>query len=332
METEEAAVKGEVEEEAERVVAIKGDVFAEEAEREVTVKGEVDVENAEREVATKEEVEAKEVEREVTVKGEVEVEDPETRGEVVSVDIGPEGKIVSEMTVMGRENVVNIVGEKVAEAEQMPESLAQEVALEGEGLTQEERMMNEPTIQDEVENPSEETEAERSIDLQMKEGIDLDETITEEQMIEGVISLQVVEEALLIGIQQLITDVSQLNVGVEDKEEELEMEGLAEDKSFYEDPMKEERLEHVVAKERKIAQGDEADQRGTEHGKEIHLERKDGRGNKKIEAGDYPVENLLWTETIPLSAQQFGIEQHHELSAQIINLEPAGMSDPKDEH
>ncbi|XP_066481153.1 glutamate-rich protein 3 isoform X2 [Tiliqua scincoides] len=333
-------VKAEVEaEEAERLVTVKGEVEAEETEREVAVKGEVEAEEAVGNVTVKGEVDVQEAEGEVAVKGEVEVEDSGTEVDVVSVDIEPEGEIISEVTIMGRENVVNNLGVKVAEAEQISESSAQEVALEGEGLTQEKSMMNEPTIQDKVEKPSEDTAVGKtSIDLQMKkeevtaEKEKKKETGTEEQMIEGVVPLQVVEEALLIGIQQLITDVTQLSVAVEDKEEDRDVESVAEEKSSHENPVREAFLADEVPKESKTAQDEEADQRGAEQGKEIHVEEKDGRGNLKTEAGDYPVENLLGTEAIPLSAQQSGREQQQEISAPLLSLEPAGMPELKDEH
>ncbi|XP_044296799.1 glutamate-rich protein 3 isoform X3 [Varanus komodoensis] len=215
---------------------------------------------AERKVAVEGEAEVEEAEREVEIETERENEEEKEEVEMISVITGHEGDTVSEMTIMRSQHVVTIRKEKTAEAKHIPE-----VALGRKTLNKEEIQENEANFQD-----KEEQTEETSIFLVQNEEITVqeenEETEDEESdgeehlMSEEIITLADVKEALLIGIQQLITEVSQMKREEEEKEEEPQMEGVSEKRAPQDDAVNEDIIAVMVAKERWDTQSDKAEE------------------------------------------------------------------------
>ncbi|XP_062990223.1 glutamate-rich protein 3 [Elgaria multicarinata webbii] len=282
--------------------------------------------DAERKIVVQGKVEGKEAEREMAAKGEREDEEEETEIEVVSLVTGLEGETVSKMTIMRRQRVVSVREETVAEAKDIHELSAQKVALGGGAVNKEEGMENEANFQDEVEQTPEEAVAEETSiflamhkeEITVQEETEDEESDTEEQMKgEGAITLANVKEALLIGIQQFITDVSQMKEDKddkEDKEERPQMEGLAEEMSPQEDAVSEDFFTVMVAKERWVSESDKAEGIGTGESVEgIFLEGKYGSGNRRTSGQEEcPIENVTVTGAILQSTQWSEREQHQE--------------------
>ncbi|XP_060629717.2 glutamate-rich protein 3 [Anolis sagrei] len=305
---------------------LKGETEADGTKRKGTEKEKVDTEGIEREAASKEEVEDEETKRLLKVKWEMRNEDSETEGEVMSVVTESEGEQVSKMTFMRWQNVVNMREDAEAKAKHIPEPSSQKVTVLG--LNREMGMDNESCLESEVEESPKKTAAgqksvysEVQIEDETEEEVNEDEeSSTEEQMAgEGIITLADVEQALLIGIQQLITEVSRINEDVENKEVEPQEEGLAEKISTQEAPEKEDFVSVVVAKEQLHAESDRADRSITgEPEEENPLAENNGSENKTRGQEESPAENVSVTKIIHWNVQQ---------SEESQDQNPIGSSD-----
>ncbi|KAH0618500.1 hypothetical protein JD844_017770, partial [Phrynosoma platyrhinos] len=300
-----------------RKVVVKEETEAEGTKRKRTNKEKVEAERAEREAEAEEEVEDEETKKLLAIKWEMRDEDSETEGEVVSLVTESEGEPVSEMTFMRWQSVMNMRDDTEEEAKHVPESSSQKVTVIG--LNREMGKDIEGCLEDEVEETPEESVAgQKSVYLEVQsEGVtdeeenEDEESSTEEQMTgEEIITLADVEEALLIGIQQLITEVSRMNEEVEDKEEEPQEERLAEEMSTQEDPEKEDFVSLVVTKEKWDAESNKAEKEGVREPVERSpLEGNNGSENKTREQEESPAENLTVTKVIHWSMQQSEGEQ-----------------------
>ncbi|XP_042319940.1 glutamate-rich protein 3 isoform X3 [Sceloporus undulatus] len=297
---------------AKRKVVVKEETEAEGTERKQTSKEKVEAEKAEREAEAEEEAEDEETNKLLSIKWEMRNEGSETEGEVVSLVTESEGEPVSEMTFMRWQSVMNMREDTEAEAEHVPESSSQKVTVIG--LNRETGKNNESCLEDEVEERPEETAAgQKAVYLEVQsEGVTDDEeededeeSSTEEQMTGEGITLADVEEALLIGIQQLITEVSRMNEEVEDKEEEPEEEILAEEMSTQEDPEKEDFVSVVVTNEKWHAESDKAEEEGVRE----PVEGNNGSENRTRGQEESPAENLAVTKIIHWSMQHSEGEQ-----------------------
>lgn len=270
-------------------------------------------------------------ERELVVQEEMEAEEPEACGEVVVVplDTEPEGEeIVSDVAIVGGQSTTDVIGEVTAEEEQTSESLAQNVSFVG-GMNPERSMENEAIASEEGEKtPKETTVRETSNDLQMHQEVVIADEENEaedvdtggEMTLEGILSMEDMQEVLLFGLQKLISEVSQMNV--EDITNGPDTDVFAEEASSYADSVKEDRFaDIVVAQENQNAWSGIPGERGIEETvEEIHLEREDGRKISKTGEREAPVENLPAPETIPLNAQQSEKEQR-KIPAAAAGLE-----------
>ncbi|XP_077189432.1 glutamate-rich protein 3 isoform X3 [Paroedura picta] len=325
-------------EEAERKVVYKGEAKPQETEteREMSVKGKVDAEKAEaggkvqteepgmeRGIVVEEKVDAEEAEArgKVVIKGKMEAEHPETKGEVVSGDVRLKGDIVSEVNIVGGQAAT---AEILTEAQQVSESSAQ-VVLEAKEENQERKQSNETRLQDEVEHPEDTLRAEVSVDALLQKEIvtveDEDEAeeieTEEERMRDEIIPVKYVEEALLFGIQKLITEVSQFNVeAMKDG-----LEDLVEQTSSHGDSTRENIVEAAID-EKQISQSDNSEERETNmFGKATHLEEKDKSGKSQIKQEESQAENLPATEIFPVNTEHSETEQQQDITAQMIYLE-----------
>ncbi|XP_061486627.1 glutamate-rich protein 3 [Rhineura floridana] len=325
---------------ARREAKAEGEGGAEEAEeeRKVTVKKGAEAEDTEvtalvtEEARRKAEAEgdvcAAEAERKVAVKREAKAGDAEAEEEGVFVDVGDERETAPGMTIVGRQRVADM-----REAKHLSELSAQKAALAGGGRE------SEASLQDEAEKmPKETTVGKTRLDLKMKKEEASDEEEGDEEgdeeeseTEEPVITLADVEEALLMGIQQLITEVSRMKEEVEEKEEELEAEDSAEEiqmPSHEEDVVRTEFFAAVVEKKSWAAQSDEAEERGTgEPVERDHMEEKYGTKHRKTGQEESPVENMAGTEANPRSGQQPEREQQLKITAQMISLKSSRSSD-----
>ncbi|XP_054837181.1 glutamate-rich protein 3 isoform X2 [Eublepharis macularius] len=316
--------------EVEREVVVKGKVEAEEAEvgRKMVLKGKVEAEEAEVEieVVVKGKVDAEEAEagKKVVMKRTVEAEHLETKGEVVSVDSRPKGEIVSEVSIVGGHSIEDVTAAKAAETQQVSESSIQK---------EERRKENDARLQEEVKTASEETlRAEESIDtLLLKEVVTVeDEKAGIEEKEEGmggeIVPIKYVEEAILFGIQKLISEVSQISVeAMKDG-----LEDLIEEMSPHEDATRED-IFVAVGEERQISQSDSSEERETKELVEvIHLEEKRRSGSSQISHEESHIENLPVTESIHVITQHSESEQQQDFTAQMIYLEAHTSSDLED--
>ncbi|XP_078249109.1 glutamate-rich protein 3 isoform X1 [Pogona vitticeps] len=292
--------------EEKRKEMVKGEADAEEAERKVMVKDKVKAEETKRKLAIEGDEEDEETQRLLTVKWKMKDEDSESEGEILSLGTESEGEPTSEMTIMRWQNIVNLEEDTVAEAKDVPESSAQKVRLVG-GLNKESGMENEPDVQD---KPGETSEGTGQTSVYMKvqdEEVTEDEgSDTEEQITGEGITLADVEEALLIGIQQFITEVSRLNEEVEDKEEDSPVEDLAEEEiSNQKDLDRQDFFSAGMAEERWQAESKKVDERGIgEPVDRNSLEGNDGSGKKKTRQEESPEENRAVTEVNQWSTDQ----------------------------
>ncbi|XP_008112302.2 glutamate-rich protein 3 isoform X2 [Anolis carolinensis] len=305
---------------------VKGETEADYTKTKGTEKEKVDTERVKREAEAEEEVEDEETKRLLKVKWEMKSEDSETEGEVMSLVTESEGEQVSKMTFMRWQNVVNMREDAEAKANYIPKPSSQKVTVLG--LNRKMRMENESCPESEVEETPEETAAgqktvysEVQTEEETEEEVNEDEeSSTEEQMPgEEMITLADVEQALLIGIQQLITEVSRINEDEENKEEESQEKGLAEEMSTQEDPEKEDFVSVVVAKEQLHAENDKADKSitgETEEGNPLA----ENNGSEKRTSGqeESPAENVAVTKIIHWNMQQSEEEQDQN---------PTGSSD-----
>ncbi|KAJ7332586.1 hypothetical protein JRQ81_014766, partial [Phrynocephalus forsythii] len=293
---------------------VKGEAEAGEAEKRGMEKEKIKAEGTKRKLAVDADEEDEETQRLVTVKWKMKDEDSESEGEIVSLVTESEGEPTSEMTIMRWQNIVSLE-EDITEAKVVPEASAEKETLTG-GLNKERSVEKESTVQEEQEETPEETE-QTSVYMKVQDeevtddeenedkGSDTDEQVTGEG-----ITLADVEEALLIGIQQFITEVSRLNEEVEDKEEPP-LEDLTEEISTQKEPDKEEFLSAVMAEERWEAESRKVDERGIEEPVERNpLERNEGSGKKKTQQEESSEGNRSVTEIIQWSAEPSEGGQH----------------------
>ncbi|ETE71292.1 hypothetical protein L345_02895, partial [Ophiophagus hannah] len=261
--------KGESMEAESEMIAGK-DLEAEEAEAEGTLK-----KKAEGKVALEQKAKAVKPETEEAFEEEAEVkvvpkrqetEDSEAKGEVLSVVIGALNE-----TTFGEQGLVTRREEIIAEIKHTSESAPQKETFIGGDMKKQE-MKKEPGLQTGVSDKAETRETFLYMEVQEEviapeEEKEQDESDIGEEMREGMITLADVEEALLIGIQQLITEVSQINEKDKDKEEPL-MERSAEEESPQECATSEDFFA-VVVEERETIESSNSEGEGIgEHSEE----------------------------------------------------------------
>ncbi|XP_039183108.1 glutamate-rich protein 3 isoform X2 [Crotalus tigris] len=282
--------KGETIETESEVIAGK-DLEAEDAEVERTLKkkaeGKVALEQKakivtpETEVAFEEKAEVKVVPK---LRGEEETEDSEANGEVLSVVIGSLNE-----TTFGEQGLVTRREEIIAEIKHTSESAPQKEAFVGG------EMKKEPSVQTGVSDKTGTRETFLYMEVQEEviapeEEKEQDESDTCDEMREGMITLADVEEALLIGIQQLITEVSQINENDKDKEEPS-VERSAEDESTQECATSEDFFAVVVDEEREIIESSNSEEEGTgEHSEGTGEPSEEGTGEPSEEETGEPSE------------------------------------------
>ncbi|XP_060088009.1 glutamate-rich protein 3 [Heteronotia binoei] len=327
--------KAEVEEsEIEKEESFKGMVDAEEAEagKKMVLKGKVQAEDTglKREVVDGEvDTEEAEARGSVVLKRKLEVEHPYTNGEALSVDARPKGQIVSDVSI---QKIDAVTAEMVTDAKQVSGSSAQVVLGAGEE-SQESRKGNEARLQDEVETSEDTLRAETSVDALLQNEMvpvedkeEAEEAGTEEErMGEELIPVKYVEEALLFGIQKLITEVSQISVeAMKDG-----FEDLVEQMSSHEDIKREDIFVPTV--ERQISLSDNSEERETkELRKVIHLEEKDKSGKSQIKQEESQTQNWPVAENFPVNTKDSETEQQQNITARMIYLEARISSDIED--
>ncbi|XP_048352439.1 glutamate-rich protein 3 isoform X3 [Sphaerodactylus townsendi] len=344
----EASVKGEVDAEVSEVgkkMIFKGKVQAEETEmeKEASVKGEVDAEVSEvgKKMILKGKVEDEkpEIEREVAgnvkmdteeakekvIKGKVEGEHLEARREV---DARSKEEMVSEVSTITGQSIEVVTADMVTETKQVSESSTQKQGARGED--HEDRKGNATRLEDEVKITTDDTLKDASVDVLLVPVANEEEAekagTEEERLREEIIPVKYVEEALLFGIQKLITEVSQ--VGVEAVENGFE--DLVEEMSSHENTPRED-IFMAVVEERQFFQSDSSEERETEEllGV-IHVEKKERSGRSPIKQEKSQIENSSATESFPMNTQRSESEQQQDITAQMIYLEAHTSSDLDD--
>ncbi|ETE66606.1 Retrotransposon-like protein 1, partial [Ophiophagus hannah] len=147
-------------------------------------------------------------------------------------------------------------------------------------------------VQEEVIAPEEEKEQ--------------DESDTGEEVSEGMITLADVEEALLIGIQQLITEVSQIN----EKDKDPLMERSAEEESPQECATSEDLFAVVVEEERETIES--SNKETGEPSEETPSDEKDGNINCEMGLEETTDETITMTNAILWSSQEYERECHQD--------------------
>ncbi|XP_029139424.1 glutamate-rich protein 3 [Protobothrops mucrosquamatus] len=266
------------------------DLEAEDAEAERTLKkkaeGKVALEQKakivkpETEVAFEEKAEVKVVPK----LREEETEDSEAKGEMLSVVIGSLNE-----TTFGEQGLVTRREEIIAEIKHTSESAPQKEAFVGG------EMKKEPSVQTGVSDKTGTRETFLYMEVQEEviapeEEKEQDESDTGDEMREEMITLADVEEALLIGIQQLITEVSQISENDKDKEEPS-VERSAEDESTQECATSEDFFAVVVDEEREIIESSNSEEDGTgEHSEGTGEPSEEGTGEPSEEETGEPSE------------------------------------------
>ncbi|XP_060132798.1 glutamate-rich protein 3 isoform X2 [Zootoca vivipara] len=203
----------------------------------------------------------------------------------------------------------------VTEATHLSEPFTQKAALT-EG-----RMGSHVTFQDEVEKTPKETVAGKmSPDLGVQIE-DASEEVEKEEEAYPTITLRDVEEALLVGMQKLIEQVSLMNVEqVEEEPEVLEGDVSVEEArmlSHKEEAGRKEVFGAVVKRKTWGAQSDNAKEAGTEEPVEEKYRNEQGRtGEEESLEVNLPVK-----ETVPSNAQQPERELPANFTLQMISLE-----------
>nr|XP_034979545.1 glutamate-rich protein 3 isoform X2 [Zootoca vivipara] len=203
----------------------------------------------------------------------------------------------------------------VTEATHLSEPFTQKAALTEGG------MGSHVTFQDEVEKTPKETVAGKmSPDLGVQIE-DASEEVEKEEEAYPTITLRDVEEALLVGMQKLIEQVSLMNVEqVEEEPEVLEGDVSVEEArmlSHKEEAGRKEVFGAVVKRKTWGAQSDNAKEAGTEEPVEEKYRNEQGRtGEEESLEVNLPVK-----ETVPSNAQQPERELPANFTLQMISLE-----------